>query len=117
MLKTKNQKMAEKAFERVSDRKEASKDKKDGKWEEYKTFALSFPALIHSCGLVQAAAFACAKSHGDYLADLQAVFDTIDKGDLLERSRKAGLAEYTRITRHATDAATWLKVTCQGLDR
>lgn len=109
---TKEQKMAQKAWVRVAER---SKDKTFG---EYTSFALAFPALIHSCGLVQAVAFAAAKKQENYLADLQEVFNAIDQaGDLKERSREAELAEYTLISRHALAAASWIKRYCQALDK
>ena len=108
---TKDQKMAQAAYERVASRGGAS-------FEDYNNFAKAFPALIHSCGLVQAVAFAATKGKGEYIADLQAVFDQADQaGDLYERSRSAGLAEYTRISRHALAAATWLKRYCQALEK
>ena len=108
---TKEQKMAQVAWARVEKRSGA------GNFGEYNSFALAFPALIHSCGLVQAVAFAATKKQDDYLADIQEVFDAVDKaGNLMERSREAGLAEYTRISRHALAAASWIKRYCQALD-
>ena len=107
---TKEQLMAQKAFECVTSR---SKDKDFDK--EYKNFALSFPSLIHSCGLVQAIAFAMAKDKGGYIDDLQKVFDTVDNaGDLQKRSREAPVMDYMRITRHAISAASWIKRYCQA---
>ena len=107
---TKEQKMAQEAYERVSVR---SHDKDFDK--EYKNFALSFPSLIHSCGLVQAVAFAQAKDKGEYIDDLQKVFDTTDNaGDLRTKSREAPVMEYMRITRHAIAAAGWIKRYCQA---
>ena len=111
---TKEQLMAQKAFECVTSR---SKDK-DYFDKEYKNFALSFPSLIHSCGLVQAIAFAMAKDKGGYIDDLQKVFDTVDSaGDLQTRSREAHVMEYMRITRHAISAASWIKRYCQASDQ
>lgn len=115
---TKEQSMASEAFIRV----EAWRGKTD--FKEYKSFALLFPSLIHSCGLVQALAFAKKDTKGKdskiksgYVADLQAVFDKIDSaGDLPERSRAAKISEYMRITRHAISAASWIKRYCQASD-
>ena len=107
---TKDQKMAQAAYDCVA-------SKKGKEFEEYSNFAYAFPSLIHSCGLVQAVAFAKAKKKDDYIKDLQAVFDQADQaGDLYERSRAAGLSEYTRISRHALAAASWLKRYCQAMD-
>ena len=115
---TKEQLMAREAYIRVETRKNESG------FKDYKTFALSFPSLIHSCGLVQAIAFAKKETKGKdtqaksgYLDDLQKVFDTIDNGgDLLERSREAPVMEYMRITRHAINAASWIKRYCQAIN-
>ena len=114
-MPTKEQLMAQRAFSVVSKRNmEYANDAK--KFDEYKSFAFSFPTLIHSCGLVQAIAFAGAKSKDDYVEDLQVVFDEIDDaGNLSERSRKANIVEYMRISRHATSAASWIKRYCQAL--
>lgn len=109
---TKDQKMAQAAYGRIVDRHRQGEG-----FEEYCNFAYAFPALIHSCGLVQAVAFAKAKGKADYIADLQAVFDRVDDaGDLYERSRAADLSEYARISRHALAAASWLKRYCQAMD-
>lgn len=106
---TKEQLTAQEAYSRVSER---SKDKD---FDDYKSFALSFPSLIHSCGLVQALAFAQAKDKGEYIDDLQKVFDTTDDaGNLPEKSRKAHVMEYMRMTRHAISAASWIKRYCQA---
>ena len=112
---TKEQLMAQKAFERVSRQQKTSGE--EG-LKDYKSFALSFPSLIHSCGLVQAIAFAMAKDKGGYIDDLQKVFDTVDSaGDLQTRSREAHVMEYMRITRHAISAASWIKRYCQASDQ
>ena len=108
-LITKEQLMAQKAWERVEERC------KQSKFKDYKSFAMSFPALIHTCGLVQAAAFAEAKKQSEYISDLQKVFNEIDQaGDLKIRSREAELSEYSRISRHAMAAASWIKRYCQA---
>lgn len=110
-FRTKEQLMAGKAFERVSKRQTESD------FKDYKSFALSFPSLIHTCGLVQAVAFAKAKDKDGYISDLQAVFNEIDNaGDLAARSREAPVMEYMRITRHAISAASWIKRYCQASD-
>ena len=112
-FRTKEQSMAQEAYERVSNR---SNDESFD-FKEYKSFALSFPSLIHSCGLVQAVAFAMAKDKSGYIDDLQAVFDKIDSvRDLPARSREANVMEYMRITRHAISAASWIKRYCQASD-
>ena len=110
-IATKDQKMAQVAYESVASRQGEG-------FGDYCNFAYAFPSLIHSCGLVQAVAFAKAKKKDDYIKDLQDVFDQADKaGDLYERSRTAGLSEYARISRHALAAASWLKRYCQAMDK
>lgn len=113
-IRTKEQRAAEAAYCCVAERKRAGKSS----FDEYITFALDFPALIHSCGLVQALSFAQAKGKTDYIADISDVFHKLndEKVDLLEKSRSAPLLEYTRITRRALQAATWLKRYCQAND-
>lgn len=104
--------MAQAAYARISERKG-----KDPKFGDYCNFAYAFPSLIHSCGLVQAMAFASVKGKEDYIADLQAVFNEVDNaGGLYERSRSAPLAEYARISRHALAASAWIKRYCQAMD-
>lgn len=109
-MPTKDQKMAQAAYGCVSNRR-------GNGFEDYASFAFSFPSLIHSCGLVQAVAFAKAKDRDEYLTDLKTVFNTVDHTDNLAKdSRDAELAEYTRISRHALAAASWLKRYCQGMN-
>ena len=110
MPQTKEQITAQSAYECVDKRK-----RNDG-FDDYKSFAESFPTLIHTCGLVQALAFARSKKHTDYIEDLGIVFNKIDCAkDLLAESRNAPLADYMRMTRRATMAATWIKRYCQAL--
>ncbi|GHS92395.1 hypothetical protein AGMMS50276_00170 [Synergistales bacterium] len=108
-MKTYDQKMAEQAFKCVN-----SANKRD-KVEEYRSFALSFPSLVHSCGLVQAVAFAEIKNR-DYLKDLVAVLNEVEKEtDLASKSREAQVVDYMRISRHALSAASWLKRYVQAI--
>ena len=96
--------MAQAAFERVQGR--------DSGFEEYSSFALAFPALVHSCGLAQALAFAQAKGRTDYLSDLENVLG--EGGDFCTRSREAELMEYMRLSRRALAASSWIKRYCQA---
>jgi len=104
---TKNQVRAEKAYKCVKT-KENHEDEKN-----YRQLARSFPALVHTCGLVQAVAFVMAKegrTGTDYLGHLSTVMPLEpDNPDLAQQSRKAGLLQYQRLTRDAMDSATWLK--------
>jgi CRISPR-associated protein Cmr5 len=100
---TTSQRMAQSAYERT--KREQS--------EDYLSFARSFPALIHTCGLAQAVVFAQAKGQKVYLADLAAVLHSVgrigDEGDLDHEARTASASAYVQISRDALKAASWLK--------
>lgn len=107
MTETRVQKMAQKAFEKIQFRKNGDKTKAG----EYRTFALSFPSLIHDCGLCQALSFAQSKEKKDYIADLKDVLKVVEeKGDCLEElSRISKLPDYIRLSEWTLKAAEWLK--------
>ncbi len=113
-IRTKEQQMAQAAFERVRGRSSGLE------FEVYSSFALAFPSLVHSCGLAQALAFAQAKGRADYLSDLENVLgeDVGENGggDLCKRSREAELMEYMRLSRRALAASSWIKRYCQAKD-
>lgn len=99
-LLTRSQKQAQAAFKCAQDRARQSESR-----DEYKTFAMRFPALVHSCGLAQAVAFAQQKNEA-YLGDLKNI---LQKNDLGENCRKASLSEYLHLTREVMQSAAWLK--------
>jgi CRISPR-associated protein Cmr5 len=121
-IKTYDQKMAEKAFECLQS------VRSHGDAREYRSFAMSFPSLIHTCGLVQAVVFALIKNNG-YLCDFASVLSVVEAdlcGDnqgqnlnlsekLAKLAREAQVMEYMRISRHALSAASWLKRYAQTL--
>jgi len=109
-MQTRQQKRAEKAHTCVSG-KRSSGDKDD-----YLRLAKSFPALVHTCGLVQAMAFVHAKdtqagTGATYLSHLSQVMvvDLPETTTLEDKSRKADLIEYQYLSLEAIEAATWLK--------
>jgi CRISPR-associated protein Cmr5 len=108
-IHTRSQKLAQAAFAWISRRGDGKPDK------EYVSFAKKFPALIHTCGLAQAVAFALAKRETDYLADLAAVLKASghpgigDGASLDESARTQQLSGYLRLSRDAINAASWLK--------
>jgi len=107
-IRTRSQRIALCAFERIQAYEERSKDDR----EKYVGFAKRFPSLIHSCGLAQAIAFAAAKAPTGYVDDFSAVvsFDgNFTTADLGQRIRAAELPEYLRLSRIALEAAGWLK--------
>jgi len=99
--------LARAAYERVRIR--ASGPRLD----EYSSFAKEFPALIHSCGLAQALAFALAKGghQADYSNDLAVVLDGEQSRGvtLAHRSRTLNVTDYLRLSHDALRAAVWLK--------
>jgi CRISPR-associated protein Cmr5 len=113
-ITTKKQRRAEAAYARI--RKVGEKD------EDYARLAKKFPALVHTCGLVQATAFVLAKEKDSdeakknsrsigiqYLSDLTYVMGYPDDTDLHTLSRTADMLAYQRMTQEAIDSASWLK--------
>jgi len=106
---TRSQRLAQQAFACVAARGQAHK--------EYVSFAKKFPALIHTCGLAQAVAFALAKGglQETYATDLAAVLQAGGHPDLLsaqtlaKQSRELTVSGYLRLSRDAINAASWLK--------
>ena len=107
-MRTREQRMAETAFKRIEQR--ASEEKSD----EYLSFANSFPSLIHSCGLVQAVAFAQAKKKTNLLEDLAEVLSK-PLNQLTVDAKSRPLASYMLLSREALLAAGWLKRYAQAL--
>jgi len=107
-----SQKLAQAAFPAIQIRKQNLNEKA---FQEYTSFAKKFPALIHTCGLAQAVAFALAKKETDYVADLSVVLNASGHGDinnkssLHKKSRTTELSSYLRLSRDALNAAGWLK--------
>jgi CRISPR-associated protein Cmr5 len=115
-MQTRQQKRAENAHRCVSG-KTSSKDK-----DEYLRLAKSFPALVHTCGLVQAIAYVRAKDNkaktGEtYLGHLSRVMvvDLSKDTTLEDKSRDADLMEYQFLSLEAIEAATWLKRYAEAL--
>jgi CRISPR-associated protein Cmr5 len=98
---TKQQERAQKAHKFVSPEKNVG--------DEYRQFAKRFPALVHSCGLAQAVAFAQSKDKNVYLDDLASVMGISNSMQLANISRTIDLVEYQQKTRDAIECATWIK--------
>jgi CRISPR-associated protein Cmr5 len=83
--------------------------------KEFVSTAKKFPALIHTCGLAQAVAFALAKKDAEYIGYLAAVLkaaghaDVTDHQALDNQARTQPLSVYLRLSRDAINAASWLK--------
>lgn len=114
---TRNQMLAQAAYARIAIYSNAGQKKLD---EVYVSFAKKFPALVHTCGLAQAVAFARAKNHTDYVDDLAEVIkanghaEITDSKLLDHHARTADLNGYLRLSRDAINAASWLKALCRG---
>ena len=122
---TRSQKLAQAAFKRVTGRLISDDKGKKRLDDKYETFAKKFPALIHTCGLAQAVAFAEVKGKSDenrkaqkpemqYLEDLAIVLsqcepEIVSATKLAETSRNLPLSGYLRLSRDAINAAGWLK--------
>lgn len=112
-INTRSQQQAERAFGQVQ-RHEGLPDKKR---QEYIGFAKRFPALVHTCGLAQAVAFAQSKAPDGYLDDLRAVMNSGQANVLSFASaiRSAQLMEYVQLSRTALESAGWLKRYAEAL--
>ena len=106
-MHTRSQKLAQAAFARI-----ARYGKPD---KEYVSFAKKFPALIHTCGLAQAVAFALAKKQTGYVEDLAAALngsghpEITSTQTLHQQTQTLQLNGYLRLSRDAINAAAWLK--------
>ena len=104
---TRSQKFAQAAFARIANHGNPNK--------EYISFAKKFPALIHTCGLAQAVAFALAKKKKEYVEDLAAVLKASGHPEassaeaLQKQTHDQPLSGYLRLSRDAINAAGWLK--------
>jgi CRISPR-associated protein Cmr5 len=109
---TRSQRLAQAAFPRIQSRMQGLREKA---FDEYRSFVKKFPALIHTCGLAQAVAFALAKQENDYIEDLAEVLrdsghpEITSAQSLHERARTQPLSGYLRLSRDAINAASWLK--------
>lgn len=107
VLRTREQRMAEVACRCVE--KRTGKDAGD-----YLSFANSFPSLVHSCGLVQAVAFAKAKGKAEILEDISSVLGK-PLDELTVQARSKPLAAYMLLSREVLAAAGWVKRYAQAL--
>jgi CRISPR-associated protein Cmr5 len=109
---TRSQKLAQAAYARIALHTNSGQKNPD---KEYVSFAKKFPALIHTCGLAQAVAFARAKKQANYIADLTEVLRAADHSEMTEKdpldhhARTQQLTDYLRLSRDAINAASWLK--------
>ncbi len=107
-FRTREQRMAETAFQCV-EKRAAGKGN-----TEYLSFANSFPTLVHSCGLVQAVAFAEAKKNSAILEDIAEVLQK-PLDEITNQARSKPLSSYMLLSREVLSAAGWLKRYSQAL--
>lgn len=111
-IHTRSQRLAQEAYSQIAIHTENGTRKPD---KEFVSTVKKFPALIHTCGLAQAVAFALAKKDEEYVGCLAAVLKAAghtqitDAKSLDLRARTQPLSEYLRLSRDAINAATWLK--------
>ncbi|MGL6226198.1 MAG: type III-B CRISPR module-associated protein Cmr5 [Thermoguttaceae bacterium] len=110
-MKTRDQEYAEKSYNAVSKRIKTFDDKTK---KEYKSFAKRFPTLIHTCGLMQALAFAQAKDgmNLNVLEDFIKVLnktETPDTQAFVSECQGKDLSDYMHTSRNAMLAAGWIK--------
>lgn len=109
---TRSQKLAQAAYSQISIHTRNGERKPN---KEFVTTVKKFPALIHTCGLAQAVAFALAKDDHEYVGYLAAVLraaahhDLQDANSLDQATRTVALGRYLRLSRDAINAASWLK--------
>ena len=116
-MHTRSQKLAQAAFASVKAQLKTNTEGKISLDVKYKSFARTFPSLIHTCGLAQAIAFAEAKEEYHlFLEDLAKVLTASNRTDTGTRSllasaaRTVELSGYMRLSRDAIQAASWLLV-------
>ena len=113
MIRTRDQIWAEHAATRVN---QVNQGASDPDKKKYRSFAQSFPTLIHTCGLMQAIAFAAKKNQG-YLCDFIYVLKggQQDDDNFLDAVYKMELMKYVIKSRDAIQAASWLKRYAEAL--
>ena len=138
-----DQRLAEKAYTLVCNRNNAVQNNGNpdaaALFKKYKSFAFSFPTLIHTCGLMQAVVFAQIKAaqSDNYIKDFKDTIkviepeiftapqgnnngnaqddqDVVECACLLDSIRTADVHKYMRLSARALMAASWLKRWCQA---
>lgn len=109
---TRSQQWAQRAFACVEARSDTTGSIKNEPDPEYLSFAKRFPSLVHTCGLVQALAFAENKGPENFIQDIEKV---IGIEELSDKSRKAAIAEYLKLSRETLIVAGWIKRYAEAL--
>jgi len=102
-MQTRNQRWAHLAYTNVSSVKGKECE------AEYKRFSKKFPALISSCGLAQAMAFAEVKAPKDYCMHLALVMERESFPNVALHARTDEVSEYQLLSRQTIAASSWIK--------
>ena len=112
MVQTQSQLYAQRAYQKVTCVKGRGAEKE----AKYRTVALSFPSLVHTCGLAQAIAFVEVKGknsgfseHLDYVLFEIERKETDEESLVAEKSRTNDLLDYMQLSRQVMTASGWLK--------
>lgn len=111
-IHTRSQKLAQAAYSQIAIHTNNGRKKPDN---EFVSTVKKFPALVHTCGLAQAVAFALAKKDDEYIGYLAAVLNAAGHKELTDcnaldrHARTNELSVYLRLSRDAINAASWLK--------
>ncbi len=109
---TRSQHLAQAAYSQIAIHTKDGTRKPD---KEFVSTVKKFPALIHTCGLAQAVAFALAKKDVEYIGYLAAVLQAAGHANITDhqaldkQARVSQLSHYLRLSRDALSAASWLK--------
>lgn len=109
---TRSQRLAQAAYSQIAIHTNNGAKKPD---KEFVSTVKKFPALIHTCGLAQAVAFALAKKDVEYIGYLAAVLKAAGHAEITDhkaldnQARTKPLSGYLRLSRDAINAASWLK--------
>ena len=87
--------------------------------KEYQTFAKRFPALVHTCGLAQAIAFALAKKEQTYVTDLASVLQAgghseLADADALDQAARVGEALGLSPAPRCPECSRLVEALCRG---
>lgn len=124
-MATRDQQRAALAYDHVKTYAPSDKDddKKKAQRKKYATMVHALAPLLQTAGLCQALHFAKSRSDKDqqiivehFAEQLGRVNSSIKTGEqLLERARKADLAEYLQLTDEAIACAAWYRRLVQGV--
>jgi CRISPR-associated protein Cmr5 len=109
---TRSQRLAQAAFTQIAMHTGHGQRKPE---KDFVSAVKKLPALIHTCGLAQAVAFALAKKDHELVGYLAEVLrecghpSVADARTLDHLARTSELNAYLRLSRDAIAAATWLK--------